>query len=213
MNSHLDHNGSRPVRVLGISGSLRKASANAGLLRAGQEVGPEGMEITIFDIKDLPFYDRDIETQGDPASVTALKSAIREAAAVLLATPEYNWGTSGALKNAVDWASRDREEGSLMGKPVTIIGAGGRAGTARAQMQLQETMAETGSVVMGKPGVLVQAYASPRGFDSEGDLIDEETKNLLRTHLSEFAKWTLRLVRPQEFVGYACEMDIASAAA
>ena len=99
-----------------------------------------------------------------------------------------------------------------MGIPATIIGAGGRAGTARAQMQLQESLAETGSVVMVKPGVLVQAYA-PRRFDSEGNLIDEETKGLLRTHLGEFAMWTLRLVRPREFVRYACEMDIEHAAA
>ena len=160
------------------------------------------MEISIFDIKELPFFNPDSEALGDPASVMALKSTIREADAVLFATPEYNWGTSGALKNAIDWASRDREPGSLMGKPMTIIGAGGRAGTARAQMQLQETLAETGSVVMVKPGVLVQAYAG-RKFDSEGNLIDEEVKNLLRAHLGEFAKWTLRLVRPHEFVRYA----------
>ncbi len=136
------------IRILGISGSIRKASFNSGLLRAAQENAPERMEITIFDIRDLPFYDGDVEAQGDPASVTALKSAIREVDAVLFATPEYNWGTSGALKNAIDWASRDREEGSLMGKPATIIGAGGRAGTARAQMQLQETLAETGSELL-----------------------------------------------------------------
>ena len=99
-----------------------------------------------------------------------------------------------------------------MGKPATIIGAGGRAGTARAQMQLQETLAETGAVVMVKPGVQVQAFA-PRKFDSEGNLIDEETKYLLRSHLSEFARWTLRLVRPHEFVRYACEMEIDPVAA
>lgn len=197
------------LRVLAICGSLRKASCNGGLLRAAQEAAPEGMEITIFNIKDLPFYDGDIEAQGDPASVVALKSAIRDADAVLFATPEYNWGTSGALKNAIDWASRDHEEGSLMGKPVTIIGAGGRAGTARAQMQLQETLAETGSVVMVKPGVLVQAFSPPR-FDSEGNLIDEETKDLIRRHLDEFTKWILRLVRPREFVRYACEMDTSA---
>ena len=200
------------LRVLGISGSLRKASFNSGLLRAAQEIAPERMEVTIFDIKDLPFYDGDIETQGDPASVTAHKSAVRDADAVLFATPEYNWGTSAALKNAVDWASRDRKEGSLMGKPVTIIGAGGRAGTARAQMQLQETLAETGSVVMVKPGVLVQAF-SPMRFDSEGNLIDEKTKESLRKHLDEFTKWILQLVRPHEFVRYACEMDVIPAAA
>ena len=201
-----------PLQVLGISGSLRKASFNTGLLRAAQEIAPERMEITIFDIKDLPFYDGDIEAQGDPAPVMALKSAIRDANALLFATPEYNWGTSGALKNAIDWASRDREEGSLMGKPVTIIGAGGRAGTARAQMQLQQTLGETGSVVMFKPGVLVQAF-SPMQFDSEGNLIDEDTKDLLRRHLDDFTNWILQLVRPREFVRYACEMDIQRAAA
>ena len=199
------------VRVLGISGSLRRASFNSGLLRAAIEVGPEGMEIDIFDIKDLPFYDGDIEAQGDPAPVIALKSAIRDADGVIFATPEYNWGTSGASKNAVDWASRDREPGSLMGKPATIIGAGGRAGTARAQMQLHETLAETGSVVMVKPGVLVQAFA-PMKFDSEGSMIDEATKELLRRHLGEFAGWVLKIARrPHEFVLQACEMDIQSA--
>ncbi len=99
-----------------------------------------------------------------------------------------------------------------MGKPATIIGAGGRAGTARAQMQLLETLGETGSVVMAKPGVLIQAFA-PQKFDSEGNLIDENTRELLRRHLEEFTKWTLQLVRPREFVAYACEMDIASARA
>ena len=206
MNDHT------PLQVLGISGSLRRASFNSGLLRAAQEIAPAGMEITIFDIKDLPFYNGDVEAQGDPASVIALKSAIRDADAVLFATPEYNWGTSGALKNAIDWASRDREAGSLMGKPATIIGAGGRAGTARAQMQLQETLAETGSIVMVKPGVLTQAF-SPMRFDSEGNLIDEGTKELLRVHLDEFTKWILQLVRPREFVRYICEMDIEHAAA
>ena len=200
------------LRVLGISGSLRKASFNTGLLRAAQEIASEPVEITLFDIRELPFYDGDVEAQGDPASVTALKSAIRDADGVLFATPEYNWGTSAALKNAIDWASRDREEGSLMGKPATIIGAGGRAGTARAQMQLQETLAETGSVVMVKPGVLVQAFAPPR-FDSEGNLVDEETRELLRSHLDEFTKWILQLVQPREFVRYACEMDVQRRAA
>ena len=206
-----ERNGNQ-LRVLAISGSLRKASFNTGLLRAAREVAPDGMEITIFDIKDLPFYDGDVESQGDPAPVTALKSAVRDADAVLFATPEYNWGTSGAMKNAIDWASLDREEGSLMGKPVTIIGAGGRAGTARAQMQLLETLGETGSVVMVKPGVQVHAF-TPGTFDSEGNLIDDKIKELLRRHLDEFTKWIIQLVQPREFVRYACEMDIVPAQA
>ena len=208
----VDQRNGEPLRVLAISGSLRKASFNSGLLRAAQEIAPDGMEIAIFDIKDLPFYDGDLEAQGDPASVVALKSAVRGADAVLFATPEYNWGTSGAMKNAIDWASHDREEGSLMGKPATIIGAGGRAGTARAQMQLLETLGETGSVVMVKPGVQIQAFA-PQTFDSDGKLIDEKTRELLRTHLDEFTNWCARLLWPRQFVGYACEMDVALAQA
>ena len=204
----IDH----PLRVLAISGSLRKNSFNSGLLRAAQELAPGNMEVGIFDIRDLPFYDGDLEALGDPAPVQALKAAVRASDAVMFATPEYNWGTSGALKNAIDWASRDREEGSLMGKPGTIIGAGGRSGTARAQMQLLETLGETGTIVMVKPGVMVMAFA-PMKFDSEGNLIDEETKELLRRHLDEFTKWITQLVQPRKFVGYACEMDLAPAQA
>ena len=152
------------MQVLGISGGLRRASFNSGLLRAAQEVAPAGMEVSIFDLKDLPFYNGNVEADDDPAPIIALKPAVRNADAVLFATPEYNWGTSGALKNAIDWASRDREEGSLMGKPATIIGASGRAGTARAQMQIHETLAETGAVVMVKPSVQIQAFA-PGTFD------------------------------------------------
>ena len=89
----LDEHDGNPLRVLAISSSLRKASFNTVLLRAAREIAPEGMEITIFDIRDHPFNDGDVEAQGDPASVVALKSAVRDADAVLFATPEYNWGT------------------------------------------------------------------------------------------------------------------------
>ena len=197
----------KPLRVLAISGSLRKASFNTGLLRAAQEIAQGHMEISIYDIRDLPFYDGDLEAAGDPASVVALKSAVRESDAVLFATPEYNWGTSGVLKNAIDWASRDREEGSLMGKPATVIGAGGRAGTARAQSQLQETLLESGTLLMVKPGVMVAAF-SPQRFDSDGNLIDDETRQALQRHLEEFGKWIVRVTAGLEFVRYSCEMDV-----
>ena len=121
------------VHILGISGSLRKGSFNTGLLRAAQELAPEGMEIAIFDLKDIPLYNGDVEAEGDPESVTALKEAIRNSDGVLFASPEYNHGITGVLKNAIDWASRDRDEGSLNGKPAAIVGAGGVSATARAQ--------------------------------------------------------------------------------
>jgi chromate reductase len=154
------------------------------------------MEITIFDLKDIPLYNGDVEAEGDPEPVTALKSAIREADGVLFATPEYNYGISGVLKNAIDWASRDREEGSLVGKPVTMMGAGGSAGTARAQLQLQHTLSETGALVMVKPGLLV---ARPwQKFDSERGRIDEETRKFLLRHLEAFAEWIVRVGAPRE---------------
>ena len=166
------------------------------------------MRYSIFVIS--PFYDGDIEAGGDPASVAALKAAIKNSDSVIFATPEYNWGTSGVLKNAIDWASRDRSEGSLMGMPATIIGAGGRAGTARAQMQLHETLSETGALVMVKPGLQVMAFA-PGQFDQDGNLTDEKTKELLMTHLDALVTWTRQIVRPHEFIRYACDMDVVGA--
>lgn len=199
-----------PIRMLGISGSLRKASFNSGLLRAAQEILPDWVDFQIFDIREIPFYDGDLEAEGDPPSVVDLKSAIQNSEAVIFATPEYNWGTSGVLKNAIDWASRDRTEGSLMGKAATIIGAGGRAGTARAQMQLLETLSETGALVMVKPGLQVMAFAD-RQFDGDGNLIGEQTRELLGKHLEALIKWAVQIARPHEFVQYSCEMDVITA--
>jgi chromate reductase, NAD(P)H dehydrogenase (quinone) len=179
------------LKVLGVSGSLRKGSYNIALLRAAQALAPEGMVITIFDLKDIPLYNGDVEAEGDPEPVFALKSAIRAADGVLFATPEYNYSTSGVLKNAIDWASRDHGEGSLEGKPVTVIGAGGMAGTGRAQMQLESILSETGALVMVKPGVLV---AGPwHKFDEVGRLIDKDTGVFLGRHLAAFAQWIRRV--------------------
>ena len=178
------------IKVLGISGSLRKGSYNTALLRAAQQLVPEGVEIEIFDLRDIPLYDGDLEADGDPESVVELKERIRRSDAVLFVTPEYNHGISGVLKNAIDWASRDRGEGSLWGKPVAMMGAGGMSGTARAQLQLQTTLAETGAHVMSKPGVLV---ASPWSkIDSDGRLIDDDTRNIVRAHMDALKAWISR---------------------
>ena len=184
------------IRVLGISGSLRQASFNSSLLRVAQEEAPAGMEIAVHDLSPLPFYNRDVEEQGDPDPVTDFKTAIREADGVLFVTPEYNYSPSAVLKNAIDWASRDRDPRSLFGKPVTTMGAGGFAGTARAQMHLHNVFAETGSYVMTKPGVYV-SFARQK-FDSEGNLTDEPTREAVRSHLKAFANWILLLGRPRD---------------
>ena len=180
----------KDLRILAISGSLRAGSFNTLLLRAAQEVAPDGMQIELLNLRGLPLYDGDVEAAGDPERVTALKNAVREADGILLATPEYNHGTSGALKNAIDWASRDRRPGSIAGKPVTVI-ASGPSGASRAVQQLEPVLLETGGLLMVKPGVLV---AMPwTKFDDLGRLTDEDTREFLRRHLEAFAEWVARV--------------------
>lgn len=136
-----DNAGRRDVHVLGIPGSLRSASYNAALLRAAQEIAPEAMQIETFDLHEIPPYDADVEAEGDPEPVVALKQAIEEADALLIASPEYNRGTPGVLKNAIDWASRPPLASPLAGKPVAVMGATtGMSGTKYAQEQLRQAL-------------------------------------------------------------------------
>ena len=160
------------MKILGIAGSLREGSYNRSLLRAARELLPADVELAEFDIRGLPFYDGDVEAAGDPEPVVALKDAIREADALLIATPEYNRGVPGALKNAVDWASRPPLSSPLTGKPVAIIGAStGRGGTARAQEHLRSALEFSRAEVLEQPELLVpEAYLH---FDQHGELADE----------------------------------------
>jgi chromate reductase, NAD(P)H dehydrogenase (quinone) len=159
------------MRILGIAGSLRESSYNRALLRAARELLPEGVELVEHDLRDLPFYDGDVEAAGDPDSVVAFKEAIREADALLIATPEYNRGVPGVLKNAIDWASRPPLGSPLTGKPVAIMGAStGRGGTARAQEQLRSALEFSRANVLEQPEVLVpEAFMR---FDEQGELVD-----------------------------------------
>ena len=119
------------INVIGIAGSLRKGSYNRGLIRAAQELAPPNLSIEPFDLRGVPFYDGDLEEQGDPTEVRALKDSISSADALLLATPEYNAGIPAPLKNAIDWASRSPEgyrNSAIYGKPVAIMGGGGGGG-------------------------------------------------------------------------------------
>jgi chromate reductase len=163
------------VKILGIAGSLREGSYNRALLRAARELLPQDVELVEFDIRSLPFYDGDMEAAGDPEPVVALKDAIREADALLIATPEYNRGVPGGLKNAVDWASRPPLGSPLAGKPVALMGAStGRGGTALAQQQLREALEFPRAVVLDEPQVFVpDAYMH---FDERGELADESIR-------------------------------------
>jgi chromate reductase len=163
------------MKLLGIAGSLRKSSFNRGLLRAARELLPADVELAEFDIRGVPFYDGDVEAAGDPEPVVALKDAIREADALLIATPEYNRGIPGGLKNAIDWASRPPLGSPLAGKPVALLGAStGRGGTALAQQQLRQALEFPRAFVLDEPQVLVpEAYLR---FDQHGELVDDTTR-------------------------------------
>lgn len=182
------------MKILGIAGSLRAKSFNRALLRAAQELAPPGMELPVFDLAPIPPYNADVEAAGLPEPVAALKTAIRGAEGVLFATPEYNYGVPGLLKNAIDWASRAAkdERGCLNGKPAGIVGASpGMAGTARAQAQLRQAFVFTQTYPLQGPEILV-ARAHEK-FDAEGRLTDDTTRELLRKYLVTLSSWCERL--------------------
>jgi len=183
------------TRILGISGSLREGSYNTALLRAAAELLPPGVEIEEFDLSPIPLYNGDVEATGDPAPAAALRAAVREADALLLATPEYNRGTSGVLKNAIDWLSRPALASVLRWKPVAVIGASsGRGGTRRAQQQVREALIFPGAVVLEEPEVAVP-LAWER-FDPAGELTDERMREAL-AELIEALVETAEARRPE----------------
>lgn len=184
------------THVFAFAGSLRGGSYNRALLRATQEVAPDNMTIELFDLAGVPLYNADVEDEGDPERVTALKDGIRAADAVLIATPEYNHGVPAVTKNAVDWASRPPKDSSLDGKPVGIIGASpGMTGSARGQSQLRQAFEFTNSYCMPQPEILV-ARAHEK-FDEEGRLTDEKTRTFLEKYLTALEAWTARVSEGQ----------------
>lgn len=149
------------LRILGIAGSLRGDSFNRRLLEQAQRLAPAGVELRLFDLRQVPFYDGDVEAAGDPDGVQALKSAILEADTLLISTPEYNGTVPGVLQNAIDWASRPHGASVLGEKPVAIVGASpGRGGTARAQVVLRQVLRNTGADVLPTRELLVGRAAA-----------------------------------------------------
>jgi chromate reductase, NAD(P)H dehydrogenase (quinone) len=138
------------MRVLGISGSLRTGSHNSALLRAAAERLPAGAELVPFErLAEIPPYDEDVEVEGVPEVVRDLREAIRNADAVLVATPEYNHSIPGQLKNALDWASRPAGESALNGIPAAVIGASaGIFGAVWAQAELRKVLGAMGGRVL-----------------------------------------------------------------
>ncbi len=180
------------LKVLGIAGSLRHHSYNRGLIEAARELAPQGMVIRTADLTPIPLYNADVQAEGDPPSVAALKAQIAAADALLIATPEYNHLLSGVLKNAIDWVSRPPADNAFRRKPVAIMGASsGPTGTARAQLALRQVLASVECYVLPGPQVLI-ASAGDR-FDAGGRLTDERTRQQVRALLGALKEWVDRL--------------------
>jgi chromate reductase len=168
------------MRVLGISGSLRRDSHNGALLRAAGEIlADQGVDFTLFEgLRDVPPYDEDDDVGAGPAGAARLRGAIREADAVLFATPEYNGSIPGQLKNAIDWASRPRATSALANKPVAVIGAStGMFGAVWAQAELRKVLGTAGARVAETEMALGHAHER---FDDDGRLSDPSQQQALR---------------------------------
>jgi chromate reductase, NAD(P)H dehydrogenase (quinone) len=182
--------------IAAFAGSLRQASFNRALIRAATEAAPSSLHIVVYDLKDLPLYNADVDAAGAPKSVVELRDAVRRADGLLIATPEYNHGMPGVLKNAIDWLSRPARQSVLDGKPAAMMGASpGMTGTARSQEQLRQVFAATNSPLMPQPEVLVARAAEK--FDAAGRLTDEPTRAFLATFLERLAAWIGRFAAPR----------------
>lgn len=166
------------MKVLGISGSLRRDSRNTALLRAAGEFLPDGAELELWDgLKTVPPYDEDDDVEPAPAAVADLRDAIAGADAILIATPEYNHSLPGQLKNALDWASRPLATNPLRNKPVAVVGASsGAFGAVWAQAELRKVLAATGARVVEGEVAVGHAHAK---FDADGRLTDETLTDAL----------------------------------
>jgi len=175
------------TRIVGIAGSLRKASFNASLLRAAASLMPQDATLSIGTIRGIPLYDGDVEAQGIPAPVSALKEAIAASQGLLLVTPEYNNSIPGVFKNAIDWLSRPSSDIKRVfaDRPVALIGASpGGFGTILAQSAWLPVFRTLG-VRFWSPGRLLVSRAG-QAFAADGTLSDDKVREQLREFLAGF---------------------------
>ncbi len=174
------------ANIIGIVGSLRKDSYNRALMNAFVNQAPEGTNISIVEIDNLPFYDQDLEAEF-PAEAKALKDKIEAADAIIVATPEYNRSFSSVLKNAIDWSSRPWGQNSFVGKPVLVVGASvGPIAAALAQADLKKVLLYLDAKVVGQPEFFLGLAGDK--FDQSGNLTDEDTKSHIDSALAVLLK-------------------------
>ena len=181
------------IKILGIAGSLRKQSYNKGALRAAQKLCPDGATIEVFDPEGIPLFNQDDE-RSPHQKVVDLKNRIRAADAILLVTPEYNYGMPGVLKNAIDWASRPYGDNAWSSKPVALMSAAlSMGGGVRAQYQLRQAFVFLNMDAVVQPEVAIGN--APERFDKDGNLTDETSKKLIGQLLRNLVE-KVRLLRP-----------------
>lgn len=180
----------RPLRVVGISGSLRQASLNAHLLRAAARLSPSDLQIEIGTIRNIPLYDADVEAEGMPAAVEALKAAIAGADGLLLVTPEYNNSIPGVFKNAIDWLSRPASDIPRVfgGKPIGLIGASpGGFGTILSQNAWLPVLRTLGTAPHFGGRLMVSR--AHKVFDDAGNILDPAIEKMLADYMNGFAAY------------------------
>jgi chromate reductase len=177
------------MKFLAIAGSLRKKSTNLGLLRFAQENAPEGVTIEIADLLDVPFYNSDITEK--PAAVEALLAQLHSADGLILACTEYNYSIAPALKNALDWASREPNNHLLAGKPVALMGSAGGMGSSRSQYHVRQVCVFLDMHPLNKPEVFANAFANT--FDANGNLTDVKIQENVKAQLDALVSWSAQL--------------------
>jgi chromate reductase len=167
------------MRILAISGSLRRDSHNTALLRAARELLGPGDTLELWEgLREVPPYDQDDDVEPAPAAVAGLRAAVASADAVLIATPEFNHSIPGTLKNALDWASRPYATNAFRNKPVAVIGSStGLFGAIWAQAELRKVLTAMGARVVD---VEIAAGLAAEKFDASGQLLDEQVREQLR---------------------------------
>jgi chromate reductase len=178
------------LKILGICGSLRKASLNMAALRACQELLPPGMTLTIADYSDLPMINQDVLDAGVPEPIKRLEAAIRAADGVLIVSPEYNFSVPAPLKNAIDWTSKVPKQ-PWQDKPIAIFSvAPGPVGGTRMQYDLRKILVQLWGHVMPRPEVYITAAASKF---QDGRLTDETSRKFVAELLAGFKAWIERM--------------------
>ncbi len=185
----------KTLKILGISGSLRKESYNLSLLNAAAKLLPVGVELEIYSLDRLPMYNQDLEYAENPA-ITEFKTKIKEADAILFSSPEYNYSIPGVLKNAIDIASRPWGDNNWTGKPAAIMGATvGSLGTSRMQYHLRQVLVSLDMYLLNKPELMVSTAQDK--INPSGVLSDEHAQEKIAELLIALVNWTNKLSKKE----------------